>query len=68
MRKNRGNLRIALFWLRGKRHEAKTTVYNREKLMTAVMALCLAAACVMGVLFFRVTRGEQRGGEGAGSA
>ena len=27
-----------------------------EKLMTAVMALCLAAACVMGVLFFRVTR------------
>ena len=24
--------------------------------MTAVMALCLAAACVMGVLFFRVTR------------
>ena len=27
-----------------------------EKLMTAVMALCLAATCVMGVLFFRVTR------------
>ena len=27
-----------------------------EKLMTAVIALCLAAACVMGVLFFRVTR------------
>ncbi|MFR2149139.1 MAG: hypothetical protein ACLS7Z_00320 [Christensenellales bacterium] len=31
-----------------------------EKLMTAVMALCLAATCVMGVLFFRVTRRTAR--------
>lgn len=67
-RKKQGNLRIALFWLRGKRHEAKTTVYNRGKADDSGDGAVSGGGLRDGRTLFPRDEGEQRGGEGADSA